>query len=362
MFDSAPTTRLKPNDLRTHRFVELIEAWTAVLAEPRTESSASGRYLALRTAAKSTADAYRAGKGEANDELVRLTNLIARHERATDLIAEWKRIWKLTKDAAAAEAALKRLRAAIAANDEPTNRVKHEPAPARTGPLNAVAVEPGAEPWSVQFQRRAAGPPASAPTAGDWVTAVEEQALASYLGLPDTVKSGLAVIMWRTWLAGPPERPGRLLLAANTAGNDPKPLYDAFSSDIKRLQSLHRLLEATDSHAVARHAVGTLLHGNSKPSYPVYAIHAYGLDSTQLASVSNSGPWLRGKLTGVAGLELRALAGYLANVDWTEDGLIDWTDVPNPMTAVIDSMLPYGGWDDVVSQWIDGLNEGPGVD
>lgn len=356
MFDSAPITKLKPNDVRTHRFVQLIEAWTAVLAEPRGGASAAERYISLRSMGKQTADAYRAGSEEANRHLVGLTNLVARHERATDLIAEWKRIWKLAKDPTETDAALKRLRGAVAASSEPKKGAAglSDRAESPLMPAGAGARE---EPWTVEFRGPVARPPASAPAVEDWVTKVAEGALASYRDLPDAVKSGLAAVMWKSWLAGPPERVGGLLMAAAGDDDDPKALHQALSTVITKLRALGKQLDSSGRHKVARQAIDTLVHGDSTPGYPVYAIHAFGLDSARLALVTDSGPWLQGKLTGVAGLELRALAGFVADVDWTEDGLLDWVDGLSPMSTVLDSMLPYGGWDDVVNKWIDELNE-----
>jgi hypothetical protein len=70
--------------------------------------------LPIKETAHMAADAYRANHfDEANRHFLKLSNLVARHHRATPLISQWKDAWRVSKDEFAAEGALGRYQEAL---------------------------------------------------------------------------------------------------------------------------------------------------------------------------------------------------------------------------------------------------------
>jgi hypothetical protein len=115
VFDRAPITKLKPNDPRTGRFVEVLASWAEYIGGPGLADEYQPDFWPIKVKARSAAEHYAAGDYAAADrEFLSLSNLVARHPRATPLIAKWKEIWKLSKDPDTSAGAIQRLRAATA--------------------------------------------------------------------------------------------------------------------------------------------------------------------------------------------------------------------------------------------------------
>jgi len=112
-FDSAPVTKLKHDDARTLRFLELLAALWESHAGPALREADRPLAVPQATMARATADAYaRRDYASADQSFLDLANLVARHPSATRLINLQKDCWKISKDPAGADAALERLRTA----------------------------------------------------------------------------------------------------------------------------------------------------------------------------------------------------------------------------------------------------------
>jgi hypothetical protein len=106
VFDSAPVTSLKRDDLRTARFLDLavvvfrcldrghrLEAFEATNRDPGSTYAEE-----IAAAAEAIAASYSRGDWpDANQRTLALSNWIARHRDSTRLIATWKDCWKESK-------------------------------------------------------------------------------------------------------------------------------------------------------------------------------------------------------------------------------------------------------------------------
>ncbi|MEX2242365.1 MAG: hypothetical protein WD716_00825 [Fimbriimonadaceae bacterium] len=192
--------------------------------------------------------------------------------------------------------------------------------------------------------------------APSWVDEVLSLALNSYLQLPETAKTGLAVLMWWSWIAGPPERIGKVLAGLTDATSNAAAraaTERGVESETEKIRRLIGHLQTTRSSPTAHAAAQVLLNGMSSDGYPVHLIHAMNLTGDQVEGVLQQTGWLQGALSGVAGLELRALGGFLSEVEPSPNGQLSWQDEAfSSPRGWLDGMLPYAGWTELVEKWV----------
>lgn len=140
MFDSPPTRKLKHDDARTRRFLELLATWSAWFGGESLRDEDRLGFAPIAAKAREVFMLYSMGaKYNADDALLELSNLVARHSRATRFIATWKEMWKLARDPGATAAALARLREAAAQDVERFSDRGKPGAILETVPDNGVA-------------------------------------------------------------------------------------------------------------------------------------------------------------------------------------------------------------------------------